>query len=93
MQLKHFFMVAILATVSFALQAEIQVKSGETICFLGDSITGYGYRYKGGYVNLVMSGLKTIEKFPTKTIKSILIISILICLMQRNGLAWLRKLA
>ena len=58
MQLKHFFMVAILATVSFALQAEIQVKSGETICFLGDSITGYGYRYKGGYVNLVMSGLK-----------------------------------
>ena len=58
MQLKHFLMAGLLATISLALQAEIIVKNGETICFLGDSITAYGSRYSGGYAKLVMSGLK-----------------------------------
>ena len=58
MQLKSFFMVALLATMSLALQAEIVVKSGETICFLGDSITAYGGRFSGGYLRLVMKGLE-----------------------------------
>ncbi len=43
-----------------ALRAEegILVKSGETIAFLGDSITEFGWKIPGGYVNLVISGLK-----------------------------------
>jgi hypothetical protein len=56
MQLKHFFMVALWVTMSsLTLQAEIVVKSGETICFLGDSITYYGNRFNGGYLKLVMN--------------------------------------
>ncbi|MGE9297288.1 MAG: SGNH/GDSL hydrolase family protein [Puniceicoccales bacterium] len=38
--------------------AETQVKSGETIAFLGDSITEQGARSSSGYVNLVEAGLK-----------------------------------
>ena len=34
------------------------VKSNDKIAFLGDSITQYGNNYKGGYVNLVIAGLK-----------------------------------
>jgi lysophospholipase L1-like esterase len=58
MQLKSFFIVVLLATMSLALQAEIVVKSGEIICFLGDSITAYGGRFNGGYLKLVMKGLE-----------------------------------
>ena len=34
------------------------VKSNDKIAFLGDSITQYGNNYKGGYVSLVIAGLK-----------------------------------
>ena len=37
--------------------AEILVKSGESIAFLGDSITQFGANGPGGYVRLVASGL------------------------------------
>ena len=40
-----------------ALNAEICVKSGESIAFMGDSITQGGNR-PAGYVNLVMKGLE-----------------------------------
>ena len=49
------FTVAVLMAVS--VSAEILVKSGETIVFLGDSITQFGNR-PDGYVRLVMDGLK-----------------------------------
>jgi lysophospholipase L1-like esterase len=38
--------------------AEILVKSGEKIAFLGDSITQGGWNQPSGYVRLVMEGLK-----------------------------------
>jgi lysophospholipase L1-like esterase len=37
--------------------AEIIVKSGESIAFMGDSITQFGAQTSGGYVRLVESGL------------------------------------
>jgi len=40
-----------------ALHAEIAVKSGEKIAFLGDSITEGGWGSPKGYVRLVISGL------------------------------------
>ena len=45
--------------ISAALSAQIAVKNGDVIAFLGDSITAYGNSIPAGYVNLVMSGLKT----------------------------------
>lgn len=45
---------AVLASTTFA---EIAVKSGEKIGFLGDSITQAGWGNKQGYVRLVISGL------------------------------------
>lgn len=50
------------AFVAFAIiqtsTAEIVVKSGEKIAFLGDSITQQGWSNPMGYVRLVMSGLE-----------------------------------
>lgn len=44
-------------TPSFS-RAEVLVKSGEKIAFLGDSITSQGANGPSGYCNLVISGLK-----------------------------------
>ena len=44
--------------ISAALSAQIAVKNGDVIAFLGDSITAYGNSIPAGYVNLVMAGLK-----------------------------------
>lgn len=49
---------AALAFAASTAHAEIAVKSGETIAFMGDSITEGGNK-KGGYVSLVMSALKS----------------------------------
>jgi lysophospholipase L1-like esterase len=49
---------AALAIVVSNVNAEIAVKSGETIAFMGDSITQAGNK-KGGYVSLVMIALKS----------------------------------
>lgn len=38
-------------------RAQILVKPGESIAFLGDSITQFGAQSPGGYVRLVESGL------------------------------------
>ena len=39
-------------------KAEIVVQDGQTIAFLGDSITALGYKNPTGFVNLVVSGLQ-----------------------------------
>lgn len=46
-----------LCCAAFAASAEVQVKDGARIAFLGDSITAQGNSASGGYVNLVISGL------------------------------------
>jgi len=57
---------ALLAAVSLFLcgaasaRAELLVKSGQKVAFLGDSITQFGWQQPGGYVKLVVSGLKTL---------------------------------
>lgn len=45
------FAMAILTTTAFA---ELKVKSGDTVAFLGDSITNGGQTRPDGYVNLVL---------------------------------------
>src|SRR4051794_33241388 len=54
--------VLLLAISLFSLtapgRAEILVKSGEKIAFLGDSITQGGWSNPTGYVRLVMAGLE-----------------------------------
>ena len=52
-------MTAMLAAVlAGAANAEICIKNGDAIAFLGDSITNQGNKYPAGYVNLVMKGLE-----------------------------------
>lgn len=48
----------VLASITISLRAEIAVKSGEKIAFLGDSITQGGWSNPVGYVRLVMAGLE-----------------------------------
>ena len=50
--------ICIVSCLALALQAEIQVKTGDKIAFLGDSITQQGHSHASGYVYLVMAGLK-----------------------------------
>lgn len=54
----YIILLAALAMAASNVHAEIAVKSGETIAFMGDSITEGGNK-KGGYVSLVMSALKS----------------------------------
>ena len=67
---KSLFLAAALAAVAplYSGSAAIQVKDGEAIAFMGDSITAFG-NYPAGYVNLVMKGLevagvKNVKKIP-----------------------------
>ena len=46
------------AIAAGALKADVCIKNGDTIAFMGDSITHQGNKYPAGYVNLVMKGLK-----------------------------------
>ena len=56
---RHLAALALIALASGQLAlAEIAVKSGDKIAFLGDSITQGGWRNATGYVRLVMSGLE-----------------------------------
>ena len=61
--MKYCLPVAILTTLfaaSVLLHAEIPVKTGEKVAFLGDSITQFGQdaNNPGGYVNLIAKGLE-----------------------------------
>ena len=49
--------LAVLGISATSVRAEIPVKSGEKVAFLGDSITQQGQGSVGGYVQLVGSGL------------------------------------
>ena len=49
------FAAALLSAV-----AEPLVRSGETVAFMGDSITYYGNSRPLGYVHLVMKGLEAV---------------------------------
>ncbi len=42
-----------------AVSAEIAVKSGQTVVFLGDAITQFGWQNQRGFVHLVVAGLET----------------------------------
>ena len=55
-----------LATCAFG---EIVVKDGDTLAFLGDSITQYGQQNSDGYVNLVIRGLAA-EGVKVKPVKA-----------------------
>lgn len=46
--------------VKLTLCADVCIKSGESIAFLGDSITYHGQHWSRGYVNLVMNALETL---------------------------------
>ena len=48
---------AVLSFISLPSRAEILIQNGESIAFLGDSITQFGADQDGGYVRLVESGL------------------------------------
>jgi lysophospholipase L1-like esterase len=48
---------ALILASSAALRADIVVKSGEKVAFLGDSITAQGWSNAHGYVKLVVAGL------------------------------------
>ncbi len=52
-----FSAVAACTAVCTVSADEIPIKSGETVAFLGDSITELGTKNKIGYVNLVVDGL------------------------------------
>ena len=55
---RNLIFAALAAVVVNVTNAEICIKSGDTIAFMGDSITAQGNRNPAGYVNLVMKGLK-----------------------------------
>ncbi|MGE4301669.1 MAG: SGNH/GDSL hydrolase family protein [Victivallaceae bacterium] len=50
-------LLAGLCLAGLMLRAGVEVKTGEKIAFLGDSITYYGAASPSGYCNLVLSGL------------------------------------
>jgi lysophospholipase L1-like esterase len=49
--------LAIIFSTASPVRAEIPIKSGEKVAFLGDSITQFGQNSPGGYVQLIGSGL------------------------------------
>ena len=49
---------ALLFAARPALHAEILVKDGQKVAFMGDSITQGGWGSPGGYVRLVVAGLE-----------------------------------
>jgi len=53
----RFFLIAALVASPLHSRAEILVKDGDSIAFLGDFITQFGADQDGGYVRLVESGL------------------------------------
>ena len=57
MKLAPLFHLALLITTALLAQAEIPIKSGDKVAFLGDSITQQGKSSPSGYVNLVSSAL------------------------------------
>jgi len=57
-RIKSLAFLAMFSALAVPTHAEILVKSGEKVAFLGDSITQAGWGSPTGYVKLVASGLK-----------------------------------
>ena len=49
---------AVITLATLSSYADIQVKDGDRVAFLGDSITQGGNSAPGGYLHLVANGLK-----------------------------------
>ena len=64
---KTFFAAA--CAIATCACGEIMVKDGDTLAFLGDSITQFGQQNPDGYVNLVIRGLET-EGVKVKPVKA-----------------------
>lgn len=64
----HGVLLLLLALTIAPLRADITLKTGERVAFLGDSITAQGWTNPHGYVRLVVAGLQVngvmIEPFP-----------------------------
>jgi lysophospholipase L1-like esterase len=50
----------IFALLTTLASAELLVKDGQKVAFIGDSITAQGWDYPGGYVKLTVAGLQTL---------------------------------
>lgn len=58
MEIKKILSVFFSVMIGLSLSAgELKIKDGESIAFLGDSITFWGMTSPGGYIHLVISGL------------------------------------
>ena len=60
MSLKISFLLAVALLVPQLTRADLLVKDGQSVAFLGDSITDQGWNVPGGYVKLVTAGLATL---------------------------------
>jgi lysophospholipase L1-like esterase len=60
MSLKLSLLLAVALLVPQLTRADLLVKDGQKVAFLGDSITDQGWNVPGGYVHLVTSGLATL---------------------------------
>ena len=60
MSLKYSLLAALALLIPSSARADLLVKDGQKVAFLGDSITEQGWNVSGGYVKLVVSGLATL---------------------------------
>jgi lysophospholipase L1-like esterase len=60
MSLKFSFLLAVALLVPQLTRADLLVKDGQKVAFMGDSITDQGWNVPGGYVKLVVAGLATL---------------------------------
>ena len=57
---KFILSAALLTSFSGLASADLLVKDGQKVAFLGDSITAQGWDFAGGYVKLTVAGLQTL---------------------------------
>ena len=60
MPFKIIFALAFSLVFARLAPADLLVKDGEKVAFLGDSITAQGWDFPGGYVKLTAAGLQTL---------------------------------
>lgn len=56
--MKKYILIAVCTFIIQIVSADVLIKNGESIAFLGDSITQFGARNESGYAREVISGLK-----------------------------------
>jgi lysophospholipase L1-like esterase len=57
---KFLLLAAVLIILPSAARADLLVQDGQSVAFLGDSITFQGWQVPGGYVKLVTAGFATL---------------------------------